>query len=65
MSDPSCFHIHADKNELRRAYNRTEYREHRHKLMCCWSEHIANVSTGNISIAGLIRLKVIMDKFPR
>jgi integrase len=31
---------HIDKNEVRRAYNRTQYLERRQKLMCWWSEHI-------------------------
>ena len=50
---------HIDKNEVRRAYNRAEYLERRHALMCWWSEHIENASTGNISIAGLRGLKVV------
>ncbi|MDE1348543.1 integrase domain-containing protein [Vibrio aestuarianus] len=50
---------HVDKNEVRRAYNRAEYLERRRTLMCWWSEHIENASTGNISIAGLRGLKVV------
>lgn len=50
---------HVDKNEVRRAYNRAEYLERRRKLMCWWSDHIENASTGNISIAGLRGLKVV------
>lgn len=50
---------HLEKNEVRRAYNRAEYLERRRTLMCWWSEHIENASTGNISIAGLRGLKVV------
>ncbi|GAA6183764.1 integrase domain-containing protein [Aliiglaciecola sp. NS0011-25] len=42
---------HVDKNEVRRAYNRSEYIERRRKLMCWWSEHIENASTGNVSLS--------------
>jgi integrase len=31
---------HVDKNEVRRAYNRSEYLERRRVLMCWWSGHI-------------------------
>jgi len=37
---------HVDKNEVRRAYNRAEYIERRHKLMYWWSEHIEQAQTG-------------------
>ncbi|MGK0270991.1 MAG: integrase [Cocleimonas sp.] len=50
---------HVDKNEVRRTYNRAKYLERRRKLMCWWSDHIENASTGNISIAGLRGLKVV------
>ena len=50
---------HIDKNEVRRAYNRAEYIKRRRTLMCWWSLHIENASTGNISIAGLRGLKVV------
>ena len=50
---------HIDKNEVRRAYNRAEYLARRRTLMHWWSDHIENASKGNISIAGLKRLKVV------
>jgi integrase len=42
---------HVDKNEVRRAYNRAEYLEHRRVLMCWWSTHIEKAATGNMSVA--------------
>jgi integrase len=40
---------HVDKNEVRRAYNRSEYLERRRVLMCWWSQHIEEAATGKIS----------------
>jgi integrase len=40
---------HVDKNEVRRAYNRAEYLERRRVLMCWWSQHIEDATTGKIS----------------
>ncbi|WP_299079229.1 integrase domain-containing protein [uncultured Paraglaciecola sp.] len=37
---------HQEQNEVRRAYNRTQYLERRKSLMCWWSEHIENAMTG-------------------
>lgn len=42
---------HADKNEVRAAYNRTDYLERRKKLMCWWSDHIEKATAGNLSLA--------------
>ncbi|GAB5380484.1 MAG: integrase domain-containing protein [Aliiglaciecola sp.] len=42
---------HVDRNEVRRAYNRAEYLERRRKLMCWWSQHIEDASTGNVSLS--------------
>ena len=42
---------HVDKNEVRRAYNRSDYLERRRKLMCWWSDHIEQAATGNMSLA--------------
>jgi len=39
---------HVDKNEVRRAYNRTEYLERRRVLMCWWSQHIEDAATGKV-----------------
>jgi integrase len=49
---------HVDKNEVRRAYNRSEYLERRRVLMCWWSEHIENSAKGNLSMtANIINIK--------
>lgn len=51
---------HVDKNEVRKAYNRAEYLDRRRVLMCWWSEHIEQASTGSISFANNYKnLKVI------
>ena len=49
---------HLDKNESRRAYNRSEYLKRRRVLMCWWSEHIAKASVGSLSVLGLKELKL-------
>lgn len=50
---------HVDTNEVRRAYNRTDYFERRKKMMCWWSEHIENAAQGSSSLAGIKGLKVV------
>jgi integrase len=42
---------HVDKNEVRRAYNRSEYIKRRREMMNWWSNHIKNACTGNFSLA--------------
>ncbi|MFB0584097.1 integrase domain-containing protein [Aeromonas salmonicida] len=42
---------HADENEIRRAYNRSDYFEQRVKMMQWWSDHIEQASQGSISMA--------------
>lgn len=44
---------HLDKNETRRAYNRSNYLEHRRALMCWWSEQIDKASIGSLSITSI------------
>ncbi|WP_351189426.1 integrase domain-containing protein [Shewanella sp. TB4-MNA-CIBAN-0142] len=39
---------HVDKNEVRRAYNRSDYLERRRVMMSWWSEHIEQARTGKI-----------------
>ncbi len=51
---------HADDNEIRRAYNRSDYFEQRVIMMGWWSDHIENASQGNLSLAsGFQALKVV------
>lgn len=50
---------HVDKNEVRRAYNRTDYLERRRPLMIWWSEHIEQAAQGSLSLAGSKGLKIV------
>ncbi|MFM5700587.1 MULTISPECIES: integrase domain-containing protein [Aeromonas] len=51
---------HADENEIRRAYNRSDYFEQREIMMGWWSNHIEQASQGNLSLAsGFRALKVV------
>lgn len=50
---------HIDTNEVRRAYNRTDYFERRKKMMCWWSEHVESAASGSSSLAGIKGLKVV------
>lgn len=53
---------HVDKNEVRRAYNRTDYLERRKPLMIWWSNHIEQAAQGNLSLAGGYRGMNIVNK---
>ncbi len=48
---------HVDDNQVRSAYNRTDYLERRRPMMCWWSRHIEEKSKGKLSISGTIPLK--------
>lgn len=50
---------HIDGNEVRRAYNRTDYFERRKKMMYWWSEFIESAAQGSSSLAGYKGLKVM------
>lgn len=51
---------HTDENEIRRAYNRSDYFEQRVIMMKWWSEHIEQASQGSLSLAsGFRALKVV------
>lgn len=51
---------HADENEIRRAYNRSDYFEQREIMMGWWSNHIEQASQGNLSLAsGFRALRVV------
>lgn len=43
---------HTGKNEVRNAYNRTDYLNRRKPVMTWWSEYIDKASTGNTSLSG-------------
>ncbi|WP_146491358.1 integrase domain-containing protein [Vibrio sp. T20] len=50
---------HVDKNQVRSAYNRTDYLERRRPMMSWWSEHITAASEGNVSLASRKGLKLV------
>ncbi|NOH84664.1 tyrosine-type recombinase/integrase [Vibrio sp. 03-59-1] len=50
---------HVDKNQVRSAYNRTDYLERRRPMMSWWSDHITTAAEGNVSMAGKKALKLV------
>lgn len=48
---------HVDDNQVRSAYNRTDYLERRRPMMYWWSGHIEEASNGKLSITGTLGLK--------
>ncbi|EGR2424934.1 tyrosine-type recombinase/integrase [Vibrio cholerae] len=50
---------HVDDNQVRSAYNRTDYLERRKPMMCWWSGHIEEAAKGSLSVTGTKGLKVI------
>ncbi len=48
---------HIDSNQVRSAYNRTDYLERRRPMMCWWSEHIEEASRGQLSVTGALTIK--------
>jgi len=43
---------HVDRNQVRAAYNRTDYLERRKKMMAWWSSHIEESGKGNLTLGG-------------
>lgn len=41
---------HADKDEVRSAYNRADYIERRRPMMEWWSQHIDQAAKGSLSV---------------
>jgi len=50
---------HVDKNQVRSAYNRTDYLARRKVMMYWWSEFIEQASIGSNSVAGYRGLKAV------
>lgn len=50
---------HIGDNEVRNAYNRSEYIQRRIPMMDWWSEHIEKAATGNMSLTGKKNLKLL------
>ncbi|HCG6643290.1 integrase domain-containing protein [Vibrio parahaemolyticus] len=51
---------HVDDNQVRSAYNRTDYLERRRPMMYWWSEHIEEASKGKLSITSALALKAVI-----
>ncbi|MDT9634901.1 tyrosine-type recombinase/integrase [Pseudomonas sp. JV449] len=54
--DPELIEValaHVDKDEVRSAYNRTDYIERRRPMMAWWSEHIQKAATGSLSASAI------------
>ena len=47
---------HVDDNQVRSAYNRTDYIERRRPMMNWWSEHILEAAMGSFSVTSVRRL---------
>ncbi|HDZ9205545.1 TPA: tyrosine-type recombinase/integrase [Vibrio cholerae] len=50
---------HVDDNQVRSAYNRTDYLERRKPMMGWWSGHIEEAAKGSLSVTGTRQLKII------
>jgi integrase len=50
---------HVGDNEVRNAYNRSEYIQRRIPMMNWWSAHIQKAATGNMSVTGNKTLKLV------
>lgn len=48
----SCL-AHTDKNEVRKAYNHSDYLDRRREIMDWWSNHIEQASIGNMSLCNM------------
>jgi len=51
---------HVDDNQVRSAYNRTDYLERRKPMMIWWSEYIEGAAKGKLSITGTLMLKTVI-----
>ncbi len=51
---------HVDKNEVRRAYNRSDYLEQRRPMMQWWADFVSKADSGNIVDNGKIELKLVV-----
>lgn len=50
---------HVDDNQVRSAYNRTDYLERRKPMMCWWSEYKEQAAEGSLSVTGTRQLRII------
>ncbi|MEL4426216.1 integrase domain-containing protein [Shewanella indica] len=52
---------HVEENQVRSAYNRTDYLERRRPMMSWWSSHIEQAAKGSLSVTGSMQLRVIVS----
>ncbi|EJG1658308.1 tyrosine-type recombinase/integrase [Vibrio parahaemolyticus] len=50
---------HVEDNQVRSAYNRTDYLERRKPMMCWWNGHIEQAAEGSLSVTGTRQLRII------
>lgn len=50
---------HVDDNQVRSAYNRTDYLERRRPMMSWWGEYIEEAAKGSLSVTGTKQLKIV------
>ncbi|EMR9626727.1 tyrosine-type recombinase/integrase [Vibrio parahaemolyticus] len=50
---------HVDDNQVRSAYNRTDYLERRRPMMSWWSKHIEEAAKGSLSVTRTKQLKIV------
>jgi integrase len=50
---------HVDGNQVRSAYNRTDFLERRRPMMSWWSGHIEEASKGSLSVSGFKGFKIV------
>ena len=50
---------HVDKNEVRRAYNRSDYLEQRRPMMQWWADFVSKADRGSIVKTGKTGLKLV------
>lgn len=50
---------HVDKNEVRRAYNRSDYLEQRRPMMQWWADFVIAADRGNVVDSGVKGLRLV------
>lgn len=51
---------HVDKNEVRRAYNRSDYLEQRRPMMQWWADFVKAADAGSLLINGVQNLRLVI-----
>lgn len=50
---------HVDKNEVRRAYNRSDYLEQRRPMMQWWADFVGTADSGSLIEGGIKGLRLV------